>query len=537
MAGKQDISTALKRQLRSGKEYEKLMPAVKCESTPLGEGDTFFTVDQMRAWVEKYRWQTAKLALVLEGQSLQETIANIYKFLYDHVQYTADGALQQLRSPACTWLQRKNGTDCKSFSVFASSILSNLGIKHAIRQVRQPYFYPEEFTHVYVVVYQDQNKETYSENAPTFVIDATRHQNTEVEFIEKADIPMQKLQHVGLNAPQDERAARVIANFNKFCDHLIENGVPVAQVNAIRQEVNKYTSKGRDPKFRFHKDGISINGKLFVLKFKNEEGLGFVATGTALTAGKKLMDMLPADFVGDTFLAVFANGMDFSCWNAASSPQESQGIITESIQPYFEQISQRLSNPSGNDDLMRNLNLALEGSHKLAALYRDMTKNTSWAKCTIKGHEVIAKFAEGIRDHFLSVLNSPAFSFSKKTVNGNAVFAFNDFKIGIGGAANFPVSYPQVTAITQKGSYTPQKPTTPTTGNDYSNDYTNNYQPTGSNNGGSTDGNGGSTAKKSSNTGIIIGGITLAAMPFLLPMMKKGATDKPASKPAKKAKK
>ncbi|MDT0643699.1 hypothetical protein RM553_12725 [Zunongwangia sp. F363] len=263
MAGKQDISTALKRQLRSGKEYEKLMPAVKCESTPLGEGDTFFTVDQMRAWVEKYRWQTAKLALVLEGQSLQGTIANIYQFLYDHVQYTADGALQQLRSPACTWLQRKTGTDCKSFSVFASSILSNLGIKHAIRQVRQPYFFPDEFTHVYVVVYQDQTKETYSENAPTFVIDATRHQNTEVEYLEKADIFMPKLMHVGLNAPQDERTQRIIENFDSFCHFLLKKGAPEDQVIDLRKAVNYYTSKGFDPRINLVYDGVQVEGIVY----------------------------------------------------------------------------------------------------------------------------------------------------------------------------------------------------------------------------------------------------------------------------------
>lgn len=247
MANKVEISAVLKRNLKEGKEYDKLIPRVKCERTILGEGDTFDTVDWMKGWIEKYAYQTAKLSTALKGRSLAETVDNIYRFLYDHVQYTADGALQQVRSPACTWTQRKEGVDCKSYSVFASSILSNLDIKHFIRQVRQPSFYPEEFTHVYVVVPKDQNVNDYSENAPTFVLDATKHQNTESSYIEKVDLQMTKLKHIGLNAPQDERNQKIVKNFENFSRFLLQKGITVSTVNAIRDRVSKFTSKGRIP--------------------------------------------------------------------------------------------------------------------------------------------------------------------------------------------------------------------------------------------------------------------------------------------------
>tara|TARA_B100000678_G_scaffold227176_1_gene195015 strand:- start:8922 stop:9554 length:633 start_codon:yes stop_codon:yes gene_type:complete len=207
-------------------------------------GDTFHTVDEMQDWISKYVWQTKQIAPLLYSHNLEVLANNIYRFLYDHIQYNVDGDLQQLFSPVCAWSKRKKGIDCKSYSVFASAILTNLGINHAIRQVRQTYYKPDYWTHVYVVIYQDQNQKSYSKNAPTYVIDATKHHNQEVNYLEKHDL--MRLKHVGLNAPSVLSAEKqnIIDNFNKFCYFLLENQVPVATVNAIRQEVHKYTSQG-----------------------------------------------------------------------------------------------------------------------------------------------------------------------------------------------------------------------------------------------------------------------------------------------------
>ena len=513
MAGKQDISTALKRQLRSGKEYDKLMPAVKCESTPLGEGDTFFTVDQMRAWIEKFRWQTAKLALLLEGQSLQETIDNIYRFLYDHVQYQADGALQQLRSPACTWASRKEGTDCKSFSVFASSILSNLGVKHFIRQVRQPYFYPEEFTHVYVVVPKDQSKETYSSTAPTFVLDATRHQNTEVQYLEKSDLYMPQLMHVGLNAPQDERTRQIIDNFDAFCNHLLQNGIPVDTVKAIRSQVNKFTSAGQDPSFHIVKEGVVIEGKLFPLQFKHglsgsDSGSDSGDGGNAdayVQAGKKLMDMLPPDFFENTFGAIFANGFRLGCWNTSSSPAKAKNEISIDA-PYLYKLS-GLENAVNTT----NVNQFVEYMEAYIAS-RTHASQQDYAECTKDGHKMakqlleqfyqqsMAKIKQQIESNGGSLQTTGLKTIDMVTFPLKSGYADNNFRHG-------NVRVPVYT-VTKSGN----------SGNSE-----------GSYSGGSQS-NGSSTATASkSNTGIIIGGVALAAMPFLLPMMK-GAVKKTGKK-------
>ena len=554
MAGQQDISASLRRNLRSGKEYDKLIPTVKCESTPLGEGDTYFTVDQMRAWIEKYQHQTAKLAPVLRGRSLQDTVEKIYRFLYDHVQYQADGALQQLRSPACTWAQRRKGVDCKSYSVFASSILTNMGIKHFIRQVRQPYFFPDEFTHVYVVIPVDQSKETYPEDAPTFVLDATKHHNIEVDFLQKVDLPMTKLSHVGLNAPQDERIQEIVQNFETFCQFLLEKGVPLTTVNAMRARVNQSTSKGGNPQFKIVNEGIIIDNVLFPLHFTDNtvsepEGLGFAVTTAvgAATAGKKLLDMLPADFIGDSFGAVFANGFRLDCWNTTSSPAKAKERISLTAKPFFEAAFERISNTNSAEEMQRYLNMALEGAYKLSARYSDYKK---YSGCTQDGWKLMMQFADAVKGHLDTILDGPNITFSRRettsseewTVPAEMTSDRKRYTFGKGGGKR--VTYPVISNLLIKAQV--PKPQLPSPAPDYGksdpypNGSTGNLNNQNNNSGGN---NKNSEEGSKNNTGLIIGGGVLAASLLLMPMMKKGSVataveqkQAPVAKPRKKAK-
>lgn len=166
--------------------------------------DTFDTLEFMAYWSELHYMQLQKVAPLLLGNTLAETVRNIYLFEYQNFQYKLDGQLQQLYTPARAWSNRKIGIDCKSYSVIASAILLNLGIPHAFRMVKQtgvvnPDFPnewlldPDAWTHVYVIV-PDKNN-TYH------VIDATTHDNSEVSVIKKHDLFMKNLKHVGLSSP------------------------------------------------------------------------------------------------------------------------------------------------------------------------------------------------------------------------------------------------------------------------------------------------------------------------------------------------
>jgi len=575
VADKGNISTVLKRNLKDGKEYEKLIPRVKCERTTLGKGDTFFTVDSMKAWIEKYRFQTEKLALKLKGRTLEETVNNIYSFLYNHIQYEADGSLQQLRSSACTWMQRHQGVDCKSFSVFASSILSNLGIKHAIRQVRQPGFFPDQFTHVYVVVPKNQNLKDFS-NSTTFVLDATKHQNIEGSFLEKVDLPMTKLNHIGLNAPQDERAQKLVGNFNRFTQTLLRFGVDLPTVNAIRQKVSDYTTKGQDPKIDIVRDGMVIEGVLFPLVLKRKipfvavqnafygglknPGLSSFATlfenfeGTLETASSGNGDM--AAGIVDGGLEIAASAIPFgsiiknildkiglatnisnvlkyglSSWGASTTPEDTQKRFAE-VGLTWLQAEIASVTPSNIDTKLTGIDIMLTGNANFA---EGLMHNHSRAKSTRLANEWVMNECRKLRDEIIkefdAQLRSKGVKVSVKTVPAESS-ELNRYPITSMTTKGMDLKGDRYWNTTKFSIYTVDKNSL--------NSWNTNQQSGGSTTGGSTGGNNiqpGETANINDGSGskpnqaLLIGGMALASIPLFF-IMKKGsvAANAPAAR-------
>ncbi|WP_374173898.1 transglutaminase-like domain-containing protein [Flavobacterium tructae] len=197
-----DIDNLLQRNILGGQEYEPLFPEVSCDKTNLGNGNTFDTVRMIKQMVIKYNHQTKEVAKLLQQSSLKETCDRIYWFLYNHIQYKADGMEQMLRSPACTFKMRAQGVDCKTYSIFASSLLVNMGIRHYIRQIKQPSFRPDLYTHVYVIVPLNQESGDIKEGY--FIIDGTTSTNREPIHIMAHDTEV-NLPHFGLNAPKTNR--------------------------------------------------------------------------------------------------------------------------------------------------------------------------------------------------------------------------------------------------------------------------------------------------------------------------------------------
>jgi hypothetical protein len=197
-----DMDNLLQRNILGGQEYEPLFPKVSCDKTNLGNGNTFDTVRMIKQMVIKYNHQTKEVAKLLQQTTLKETCDRIYWFLYNHIQYKADGMEQILRSPACTFNERAKGVDCKTYSIFASSLLVNMGIRHYIRQIKQPSFRPDLYTHVYVIV--PLNEETGDIKQGYFIIDGTTSTNREPIHIMAHDTEV-NLPHFGLNAPKGNR--------------------------------------------------------------------------------------------------------------------------------------------------------------------------------------------------------------------------------------------------------------------------------------------------------------------------------------------
>lgn len=211
---KEEIDLLLKRRIKKGDEFNHLIEKPKNQKVTLKKGDTFYSVAMMKVWVEQFYKQVAKLSQILKGNTIKETCEKIHYFLYYDIQYKADKVTQNLRSPANSWFNRREGIDCKSYSIFASSVLMNLGIKHSIRQIKQPNFNPRQYTHVYVVV--PINQESGKLDNGHFIIDGTIASNKEPIYTDKKDVFMnQKLPHVGLNCPAPKKGLKGRASQRK----------------------------------------------------------------------------------------------------------------------------------------------------------------------------------------------------------------------------------------------------------------------------------------------------------------------------------
>lgn len=140
-----------KRKIKSGEEFEHLFPKPLFLDPTIKKGATVYdTVRFIPQVVQETLFQTSKLAPLLKGRNVYETCNNIWDFVYNHIAYKKDEeGKEQIRSPARGWHDRFHGIDCDCYTVFISSILSNLKIKHNLRITK---YKQDHFQHIYPIV-------------------------------------------------------------------------------------------------------------------------------------------------------------------------------------------------------------------------------------------------------------------------------------------------------------------------------------------------------------------------------------------------
>ncbi|MGQ0829406.1 MAG: transglutaminase-like domain-containing protein [Bacteroidota bacterium] len=173
-----------KRKIKRGYEFDKYFP--KAQGTydiVNSNGNVKMTVDEMDAYVHQTLADTAKIAPLLKGETLAGTCKNIWNFIYDHIQYKLDkDGVEELRRPRRTWSDRFTGVDCDCMSIFTSSILTNLGIKHKFRITK----YEANWQHVYVIVPLPEDPKKY------YVIDCVLNEfNYQKTYTDKFDHRME----------------------------------------------------------------------------------------------------------------------------------------------------------------------------------------------------------------------------------------------------------------------------------------------------------------------------------------------------------
>lgn len=175
-----------KTNIKPGNEYDRYWSdsPLKGTSTKVASGTTFNTLDAMKAIVMETLPQTAKLAKRLKGNTVDQTLKNIFSFFHDHYQYAEDSVYrEEIRTPRRAWADRKAGVDCDCFSVSISSLLTNLGIPHSFRKTK--YGGKPNFQHVYVVAHPRPGKDVVLDP----VVQAF---NKEEKYSEKFDLEIVK---------------------------------------------------------------------------------------------------------------------------------------------------------------------------------------------------------------------------------------------------------------------------------------------------------------------------------------------------------
>ncbi|MCA0428703.1 MAG: hypothetical protein LCH37_14810 [Bacteroidetes bacterium] len=163
------------RQIKDASKYAHLITKADGRETTIRKtsGTAYDTIDDMAKIVGETTYQTKELAKVLQGKTTEESVRNVWTWLHDHIQYRKDkDGVEQLREPAASFAHRQTGIDCDCFAIFASSLLTNMGITHYIEmcQIRpNPYF-----VHVYVVVPKEPELSLANRNN-YWVVDACLH--------------------------------------------------------------------------------------------------------------------------------------------------------------------------------------------------------------------------------------------------------------------------------------------------------------------------------------------------------------------------
>ncbi|WKN32142.1 hypothetical protein PZB74_02085 [Porifericola rhodea] len=182
------------RQILPGTQYDKYFAKPKGlrQIIVKSGGSVEETVALCKKVVSETLSETKKIAPVLKGESREQTAKNIWEFIVTYVQYQLDnraedvGAVERVRTPARTWHDRKMGADCEDYSIFISSVLTNLGIPHSFRITK--YNGKTHWQHIYVVIPYESNRGSRGYITCDPVVDYRF--NYEVPYSQKRDYEM-----------------------------------------------------------------------------------------------------------------------------------------------------------------------------------------------------------------------------------------------------------------------------------------------------------------------------------------------------------
>lgn len=410
---RESVNKRLWRKIKPGQQYEGLIPnslnIVHKFDKEEDYSNTFNTLEFMAQWTNKYAAQMSKIAPLLKGRTLKETCDNIYQFLYWHFQYALDGNVQDLHSPSSAWRNRQKGFDCKTYSILAGCILTNLQIPYSLRMVQLS---NPIWSHVYVVVPNGNNH---------FVIDATTHNNKEVNFSNKYDKTMvhrglanpispynklgcackgQPIALSGLGNPVVLQNA--VANFHNFLNQLEKQGVSKNVTNTMLQLVRQSIESGINPNMsEVLQRSIEMNRMIGLGASigENITNISGAFSGNPESIKNLVSTIIPPSFLANTFGAVFANGFDTSCWGASLTPQKAQTNLQKKYTPYFNYLLKNIETAQNASALQNAVNAFIRDAYAMNRYHLEYKpKEANWSNCAKKALKHYQDFSKIIKD-------------------------------------------------------------------------------------------------------------------------------------------
>lgn len=129
-------------------DYSHLIDTAENSNVLKGYGFDDTTLNTLIDAVKNYK-QVARLAAHLAADTPEQTAFNIWHFEHCNIKYNYDTpGKEEIRTPARTWLDRKDGVDCDCLAVFTAALLLNLGYKPKFEIVA--FANKPHFSHIYV---------------------------------------------------------------------------------------------------------------------------------------------------------------------------------------------------------------------------------------------------------------------------------------------------------------------------------------------------------------------------------------------------
>lgn len=199
------------RKTENGSEYDYLFPKAQGKEIMLKwDANVWDTLGEIPRIVYETLNDTKKLSKLLKADTLDETCKNIWDFVYHHIQYQQDEeGTEQLRRPARTWMDRVRGVDCDCYTVFISSILTNLHIPHTYRIAK--YEHKTYYQHIYPIV------PTTSGSYITIDCVVNKY-NYEEPFTQKNDTPMNLSYLNGIETEEQDQTLMAVSNHSDVRD-------------------------------------------------------------------------------------------------------------------------------------------------------------------------------------------------------------------------------------------------------------------------------------------------------------------------------